>query len=162
RRHADLARSEQRDRSLRVQVLTGGGPARARREAPSRRRRIRDRPDRRAAARCGAHRDPGDDHRCSRHPPGHSSGIMTRWAVFALARACAGAGGHNAYVPPAAPPPPQDVVALLPDPETQKVGSATVSSPAGGSVELTSERAATRVVIGQPPSAAFTFSEAEI
>src|SRR5262245_59478170 len=63
---------------------------------------------------------------------------------------------------PPPPPPPQDVVILLSDPETQTVGRAVVSSALGSSVELTTERAATRAVIGQPPIAPFTISEAEV
>jgi peptidoglycan-associated lipoprotein len=59
-------------------------------------------------------------------------------------------------------PPKQDVIVLLPDPETGAVGRAVVSSPLGGSAELTTERAATRAVIGQPPTAPFTLSEAQV
>jgi outer membrane protein OmpA-like peptidoglycan-associated protein len=64
----------------------------------------------------------------------------------------------------AAPPPSplQDVVTLLPDPETKAIGHALVSSPVGGSVELTNDRAATRVAIGEPPKAPVTISEAEV
>jgi outer membrane protein OmpA-like peptidoglycan-associated protein len=67
-------------------------------------------------------------------------------------------------VQPAAPSPPpiQDVVALLPDPETKTIGSAVVSSRLGGPVELTSERAATRVAMGQPPSPPSPISDAEV
>jgi peptidoglycan-associated lipoprotein len=61
-----------------------------------------------------------------------------------------------------APPPVHDIIALLPDPETGTVGRAVVSSPLGGSVELTGKRAATRIEIGHPPSAPFTFSEAQV
>src|SRR4029079_11838869 len=61
-----------------------------------------------------------------------------------------------------AAPPAHDIIALLPDPETKRVGRAVVSSPLGGSVELTGKRSATRIVIGQPPSAPFRFSDAQI
>ena len=62
----------------------------------------------------------------------------------------------------APPPPPSDVIALLADPETNTVGHAVVSSPLGASVELTTERAGTRVVIGESPSAAFTLAETQV
>ena len=83
--------------------------------------------------------------------------------VFASACHC-----HPRIVQSAAPatqpaaPPLHDIIALLPDPETGTVGHAVVSSPLGASVELTGNRAATRVEIGKPPSAPFTFSEAQI
>jgi peptidoglycan-associated lipoprotein len=78
--------------------------------------------------------------------------------VFLFACACQ----PKTVLRPAAPSPVQDVVALLPDPETKTVGHAVVSSALGGSVELTSERAASRIVSGQPPSAPFTMSEAQV
>jgi adhesin transport system outer membrane protein len=56
----------------------------------------------------------------------------------------------------------QDVVVLLPDPETGAVGRAVVASPLGGSAELTTERAATRIAIGQRPTAPFTLSETQV
>ena len=59
-------------------------------------------------------------------------------------------------------PPGHDIVALLQDPETRKVGRAIVSSPLGWSVELKDERTAIRTVIGQPPSVTFKFSEAQV
>ena len=58
-------------------------------------------------------------------------------------------------------PPGHDIVALLQDPETRKVGRAIVSSPLG-SVELKDKRTAIRVVIGQPPSVTFKLSEAQV
>ena len=79
--------------------------------------------------------------------------------AFVLACAC---HSKPAARPPAAPPPIPDMVALLPDPETKMVGRAVVSSPRGGSVELTNERDATRVVIGQNPVAPFTISDASV
>jgi outer membrane protein OmpA-like peptidoglycan-associated protein len=84
-----------------------------------------------------------------------------RLAGLALVVMCACAcHSHPRIVQEAAPPPPAgDIVALLADPETNTVGHAVVSSPLGGSVELTTERAGTRVVIGQPPSAPFTLAE---
>lgn len=89
---------------------------------------------------------------------------MKRRAGVALVLlfACACTHERKAVVQPAAPPPIQDVVVLLPDPETTAVGRAIVSSPNGGSIELTNERAATRVVVGQPPGSASTMSDAEI
>ena len=51
------------------------------------------------------------------------------------------------------PPPIHGVVALLPDPETNTVGKAVVTARTGESVELATTGAATRIVIGQPPSA---------
>jgi outer membrane protein OmpA-like peptidoglycan-associated protein len=69
---------------------------------------------------------------------------------------------HREYGPPPAPPQMREMVALLPDPETNTVGHASVSSLQGGTVELTDERTTTRVVNGQVPSAPFTLSEAEV
>jgi len=78
--------------------------------------------------------------------------------AFVVACAC-----HSKPAPPPAPPPPiPDMVALLPDPETKTLGRAVVSSPRGGSVELTDERHTTRVGIGQNPVAPFTISEAAV
>jgi hypothetical protein len=55
-----------------------------------------------------------------------------------------------------------DIVALLADPETRKVGRVIVSSTLGASVELKDKRTATRVVIGLPPSVVFRFSESQV
>jgi peptidoglycan-associated lipoprotein len=55
-----------------------------------------------------------------------------------------------------------DIIALLPDPESRKVGRVVVSSPLGGSVELTHKREATRVVVGQPPHSPFRFSKDQV
>jgi outer membrane protein OmpA-like peptidoglycan-associated protein len=54
-----------------------------------------------------------------------------------------------------------DIVALLRDPETKKLGRAIVSSPLG-SVELEDNRTAVRIVIGQRPSVVFRFSEPQV
>jgi OOP family OmpA-OmpF porin len=54
-----------------------------------------------------------------------------------------------------------DVVMLMPDPDSGAVGRATVTA-AGGSVDLTAAREATRVTPGQPPGAPQPASEAEI
>ena len=62
----------------------------------------------------------------------------------------------------AAPPTGHDIVALLRDPETRKVGRVIVSSTLGASVELKKKRTATRVVIGLPPSVVFRFSESQV
>jgi outer membrane protein OmpA-like peptidoglycan-associated protein len=78
--------------------------------------------------------------------------------VVALAAACG--CQHTPAVQPV--PPRFEVVALLPDPETKTLGAATVSSTAGGSVELTGEQSATRVARGQPPSAPFVISDLEV
>jgi outer membrane protein OmpA-like peptidoglycan-associated protein len=59
-------------------------------------------------------------------------------------------------------PPKQDVIVLLADPETGAVGRAVISSPLGASAELTTERAATSIGRGQPPTAPFTLSEAQV
>jgi outer membrane protein OmpA-like peptidoglycan-associated protein len=61
-----------------------------------------------------------------------------------------------------APPPGHDIVALLPDPDTNKVGHAVVSSLAGESVELSDKGAATRLVIGERPSPPFRLSESQV
>lgn len=60
-----------------------------------------------------------------------------------------------------AAPPGHDIVALLRDPETRKVGRAVVSTPLG-SVELIDKGTATRVVIGQPPSRRFRLSDSQV
>jgi outer membrane protein OmpA-like peptidoglycan-associated protein len=89
---------------------------------------------------------------------------MMRLAGLALVVmfACA-CHSHPKIVQAAAPPPPpSDIIALLGDPETNTVGHAVVSSPIGGSVELTTERAGTRVVIGESPSAPFTLAETQV
>jgi outer membrane protein OmpA-like peptidoglycan-associated protein len=86
--------------------------------------------------------------------------IRLAGAALVVVFACACHGQPRTIQSPAVPVP--DMVALLPDPETGKVGRSVVSSPPGGSVELASERAATRIVIGQPPSAPFTLSETQV
>jgi outer membrane protein OmpA-like peptidoglycan-associated protein len=83
---------------------------------------------------------------------------MIRLAAAALV--AVGACACELWTRPA--PPKQDVIVLLPDPETGAVGRATVSSPLGGSAELTTAGAATRIAIGQRPSAPFTLSEVQI
>jgi len=86
---------------------------------------------------------------------------MSRFAgvllLVLLACAC-----HHEYGPPQASPQTREMVALLPDPETNAVGHAIVSSLQGGTVELTDERTTTRVVNGQGPSAPFALSEADV
>jgi outer membrane protein OmpA-like peptidoglycan-associated protein len=85
---------------------------------------------------------------------------MRRFAGALLALfAC---GCHHEYGPPPPAPRIREMVALLPDPETNTVGRVIVSSLLGGSVELTDERTTTRIVNGQVPSAPFTLSEAEV
>jgi outer membrane protein OmpA-like peptidoglycan-associated protein len=83
---------------------------------------------------------------------------MTRLAAAALVAVCA--CGCDLWTRPK--PPKQDVIVLLADPESGVVGRAVVSSPLGGSAELTTERSATRIGTGQPPSAPFTLSEAQV
>ncbi len=64
--------------------------------------------------------------------------------------------------PPQAPaPPPGDLVVLVAHPEDGTVGGVTVSNQAG-SVDLVEARQGTRVLAGQPPSAAVVLDEAEI
>src|SRR5262245_6681832 len=58
--------------------------------------------------------------------------------------------------------PAHDIIALLTDPETRKVGRVFVSAPFGGTVELKKKGAATRVVVGQPPHAPFKLSNDQI
>jgi peptidoglycan-associated lipoprotein len=88
---------------------------------------------------------------------------MTRvpTAVLVLLLAACARRSTPAVQPPA-PPSVQDTVVLLLDPETNAIGRAVVSSPSGGSVVLSRERDATRVLIGQPPGAPATISEAEV
>jgi peptidoglycan-associated lipoprotein len=69
---------------------------------------------------------------------------------------------HHEYGQPPAPPQTREMVALLPDPETNTVGRAIVSSLQGGTVELTDPRTTTRIVNGQMPSVPFTLSEDDL
>ncbi len=64
--------------------------------------------------------------------------------------------------PQSAGRPHEDLVVLLPDPESKTVGRVVVSSPAGATVELTSERQATRVVEGQAPDPPSILEDAEV
>jgi adhesin transport system outer membrane protein len=59
-------------------------------------------------------------------------------------------------------PPDQDVVVLLPHPETNTVGRAVVIAPSGAPVELTTARQATRVVSGQSPGIPTTMSKGDV
>lgn len=56
--------------------------------------------------------------------------------------------------------PGEDLIVLLPDPESGSTGRARVSTPSG-SVDLIAERNATRVVANQPPGAVTTLSAGE-
>ena len=85
---------------------------------------------------------------------------MMRFGAVVIVLVCASACGRTVDVTPR--PPSGDVVVLLPDPETGTVGRAIVSSPLGASTELATERAATRIAIGQPPTGAFTMDQAVI
>jgi outer membrane protein OmpA-like peptidoglycan-associated protein len=87
---------------------------------------------------------------------------MMRRAGAALAVVFAAACQCQVRIVQPATPIPHDIVALLRDPETKAVGRAVVSSASGGSVELTHKREATRIVVGQPPSAPFRFSQDQI
>jgi peptidoglycan-associated lipoprotein len=64
--------------------------------------------------------------------------------------------------PQPSPAPRQDVIALLPDPETNAIGDAVVSSSGGGSIELTGKKPATRVVLGHKPKDPFEISGQEV
>ena len=81
--------------------------------------------------------------------------------VVMLLAAC---GGHTKPSSPAAPSPAprQDVIALLPDPETKAIGAAVVLSQTGESVELTGRHPATRVEAGKKPQDPFDLSEEEV
>ena len=85
---------------------------------------------------------------------------MSRWVAAALALVFTGGCQHLTDV--TLPAPKQDVVVLLPDPETQAIGRALVSTPLGGSAELSGARAATRVGIGQRPTAPFTMDDVAV
>ncbi len=87
---------------------------------------------------------------------------MIRLLTVALVVMCVCACQRRLVVVPPPPPPPQDVVVLLPDPETRAVGRAVVSSPLGAQAELTTERAATRIVEGRQPTDPFTLMETEV
>ena len=83
--------------------------------------------------------------------------------VLLLLVACGGKSKPAApQPPPPPPPPPQDVIALLPDPETNAIGTAVVSSQRGGSIELTAEKPATRVELGHKPKDPFEISGQEV
>lgn len=84
---------------------------------------------------------------------------MIRLAAVALVVLFAYACKQTYIVPQ---PPKQDTVVLLPDPETQTVGRAIVSSPNGGTTELNAERAVTQVAKGQAPAAPWTMMDAEV
>ncbi len=86
---------------------------------------------------------------------------MKRLIGLALVVVCAwSCGGQSAVI--AVPAPPNDLVALLPDPETGTVGRVVVSSRVGGSVELSTDKAGTRIAAGQPPSGPFTLTEPHV
>lgn len=57
--------------------------------------------------------------------------------------------------------PGEELIVLLPDPESGSTGRARVSNPSG-SVDLVAERNATRVVANQPPGPVTTLSGAEV
>ncbi|HEX7798070.1 MAG TPA: OmpA family protein [Vicinamibacterales bacterium] len=86
---------------------------------------------------------------------------MSRFAgvplLVLLACAC-----HHEYGQPPSPPQRREMVALLPDPESNTVGHVVVTSLRGGTVELTDARTTTRVVNGQIPSVPFSLSEDEV
>lgn len=68
------------------------------------------------------------------------------------------AGGANTTAAPLI----RDIVALLADPETGKVGRTIVSVPVGGPVELHDKRTGIRVVVGYRPSVVFRLSEDQV
>ena len=93
---------------------------------------------------------------------------MTRLAAALIAVFSCGCycGARIVQLPAGASAPGQstpafDIVGLLPDPETGKIGRAIVSSPLGGSVELNKKGNATRVAMGSPPSGPFMLSAAQ-
>lgn len=63
-------------------------------------------------------------------------------------------------VAPQPPPAPTDIVVLAVDPDTNAVGRAHVQAQ-GLTIELTSDMAATRIAVGQPPSAPAPMSAEE-
>ncbi len=79
-------------------------------------------------------------------------------AGLSLTAACA---GQTAAPATTLTRPRQDLVALLPDPESGKVGRAIVTG-AGATVDLDAPRAATTVAAGQPPAAVTTLAEDEV
>lgn len=84
---------------------------------------------------------------------------MTR-VVMLLAAASVGLAGCASR--PAAPANPRaDVIVLLPDPEDERVGEATVAA-SGKSVTLAEARAATRVAQGRAPTAPATMSSDDV
>jgi len=87
--------------------------------------------------------------------------VMCACGCYCVARIVQPSPNANAVLP-AAPRSGRDIIAVLPHPETGKVGHLIVSSRVGGSVELTDTRTAVRVVSGQTPSVVFRFSESQI
>lgn len=59
-------------------------------------------------------------------------------------------------------PPSRDIIALLPHPDTGKVGRILMTSPLGGSVELKDKRTAVRIVLGQAPSVIFRLTKDQV
>ncbi len=85
--------------------------------------------------------------------------IRTLLACGLVAATVAAAGACRPKTVPPAPRP--DLFVLVPDPETEQVGGATVTSQ-GGSVELTKANFGTRVVEGRAPTAPAEIPAAEI
>jgi outer membrane protein OmpA-like peptidoglycan-associated protein len=85
-----------------------------------------------------------------------SSGFVV---IAVLTAACAAACGPKRVATPA--PPPQTLAVLLPDPDPGSQSKVVVSN-AGGSVELSHDRNATRVAPNQPPSPPSPMNDAEI
>jgi peptidoglycan-associated lipoprotein len=87
-------------------------------------------------------------------------------AVFSTACCCTATIVQRSASPPATgqpgASPTRDIIALLPDPETEKVGRAILSFRIGGPVELHDKRTAIRVVAGSPPSVVFRLSENQV
>jgi peptidoglycan-associated lipoprotein len=87
---------------------------------------------------------------------------VTRALTVALAAIAATAGcGPRHRVPPPTPPAKQELIVLLPDPESGAVGRATVAS-ASATVDLAAARDATEVVPNRPPTAPAAIDEARV
>jgi Outer membrane protein and related peptidoglycan-associated (lipo)proteins len=82
--------------------------------------------------------------------------------VLLLLVACGGKTTPTTLPEQPSPPPARDVIALLPDPETNAIGVAVVSSQHGGSTELTGKKPATRVELGHKPKDPFDISPEEV
>ena len=90
-----------------------------------------------------------------------SKSLIVASLALVLGPGAACASRAPATVAPPPPAPPSDLIVLMPDPDDGHLGRATVNA-AGGSVELNTPRAATRVAPGQAPASPAPINEEEL